>query len=155
MSNALAKPQKPSFSRFLAKDIERYARLGLSHSEIAALWEVAPATVSGWIKRYKGLRDAYSRGRSVADAKVAAALYKRATGFSVTERHVTTTQDGIILKTIDKHFAPDVGAIKFWLTNRQPEHWRDRVEAQVDGSITVELRQFREPIDGEIEDVIE
>jgi hypothetical protein len=26
------------------------------------------------------------------------------------------------------HVAPDVGACIFWLTNRQPDHWQNKVE---------------------------
>jgi len=35
-----------------------------------------------------------------------------------------------------EHLAPDVGAIKLWLLNRQPQRWRDRHEVAM--SLTIE-----------------
>jgi len=31
-----------------------------------------------------------------------------------------------------EHVPPDVSAIRLWLMNRRPEHWRDKQEVKID-----------------------
>ncbi len=64
------------------------------------------------------------------------ALLKRALGFSHEETHTEEMIDkatGEILETakrrsVKKEIVPDVRALLFWLKNRRPDRWRDRLE---------------------------
>lgn len=63
------------------------------------------------------------------------ALLQRALGFHHEEVYIEDMidkQSGEILETakrkiVKKHTPPDVRALLFWLKNRYPESWRDRI----------------------------
>lgn len=50
----------------------------------------------------------------------------------------------VLLKRIVKLQAPDVTAQIFWLKNRLPERWRDRVEVKNkhEGTVTIEMGEM-------------
>ena len=66
------------------------------------------------------------------------ALLKRALGFHQQEIHTEEMIDknsGEVLETarrrsVIKEVVPDVRALLFWLKNRRPERWRERIEPQ-------------------------
>ena len=66
------------------------------------------------------------------------ALLKRALGFCQQEIHTEEMIDresGKVLETakrrkVTKEIVPDVRALLFWLKNRRPERWRERIEPQ-------------------------
>jgi uncharacterized protein YjcR len=59
--------------------------LGATDKDLAEEFEVNEDTINEWKKAYPAFADALKRGKRKADAKVAAALYKRAVGFSYDE----------------------------------------------------------------------
>lgn len=71
---------------------------------------------------------ALKKGKEVVDRQVENALLKRALGYKYTETR-TKTENGEITETItiEKEVIPDVTAQIFWLKNRKPEAWRDKV----------------------------
>lgn len=111
----------------------RYSLLGYSKREVAECLGVTHTTINNWCKAYPSFAAAYDAGRSNADAEVAAALYKKATGFTVRETHVSNYQGEITLTPVEKHFAPDTVAAKYWLGNRQPDKWREKQEVSLSG----------------------
>ena len=66
-------------------------------------------------------------------------LMKKIKGYDIIETHVTTVpgKDGNPVikeqKNVKKHIAADTAAIIFTLTNRDPEHWRNRQSTEVTG----------------------
>lgn len=66
-------------------------------------------------------------------------LMKKIKGYDVIETHVTTVpgKDGNPVikeqKNVKKHIAADTAAIIFTLTNRDPEHWRNRQSTEITG----------------------
>ena len=43
-----------------------------------------------------------------------------------------TYENGILTKKVKKHVAPDTTAQIFWLKNRKPNTWKDKVETDED-----------------------
>lgn len=109
----------------------RYA--GLTDAEIAYLLGVNILTLKHWREEYPELEMAWKIGGMEADTRVAAALFKRCTGYTTVKRKKEFNPEGELVKEIEEevHVAPDVTAQIFWLKNRQPEHWQDRVEHAV------------------------
>ncbi len=101
------------------------ALLGASNPEIAAILDVGTSTLDNWRKRYPEFEIAILKGKERADAKVAKALYSRATGYSHPDVHLSNYQGKVTITPIIKYYPPDTAAVKFWLTNRQPEKWID------------------------------
>ena len=111
---------------------EGFAREGLNDEQIAEKLGITTTPYYNYQIKYEEFREAIKRGKAPVDTKVENALLKRAMGFDVVEIHKTLkieangTETLKELKKITKHFAPDVGAIVFWLSNRKPDYWKDK-----------------------------
>ncbi|MCO6427132.1 hypothetical protein [Nitrosomonas communis] len=90
--------------------------------------------------------ESINKGKLEADSKVAESLYKRATGYSHPDTHVSNYQGEITLTEITKHYPPDTAAAFIWLKNRQPSKWKDKVEVKED--INLNIFPPKEVLDG-------
>ncbi|WP_025915591.1 hypothetical protein [Herminiimonas sp. CN] len=109
----------------------KLALLGATDTQMADFFGVAERTIHYWKSHRPEFLQSIKRGKDDADANVAEALYKRAVGYSHPEAHISNYQGVITITDTVKHYPPDTGAIAFWLKNRQPDKWRDRVETDV------------------------
>ena len=130
---------------------EGFAREGLNDEQIAEKLGISTVTYYEYQKVYPKFFKAIKRGKAPVDIEVENALLKRAKGFSVTEtsKTITIEADGTETvkeqKTTIKHFAPDVGAIVFWLVNRKPDYWKDKKAVDntfkfPDGEVTIDYK---------------
>lgn len=78
--------------------------------------------------RHQDLRDAFLEAGAMADGMVAQALFERACGSKVEDQCVNVAGDQVVITTYEKSYPPDTASIKFWLKNRQPELWKEKVE---------------------------
>lgn len=109
---------------------EGYARRGLSDSDIAKNLGISLQSYYDYQKKYPDFLEAIQRGKRPANIIVENALYKRCVGFEYDEvtQEIGKDEKGkqvIRKKTVKKHVVPDVNAIRFWLTNREPELWKN------------------------------
>lgn len=118
-----------------AEQARRLALLGQTDAEMAAFFGVSEATFHRWKHAHKDFCESIKEGKADADAKVAAALYQRAVGYSHPDVHVSNYQGEITVTPLTKHYPPDTGAAFIWLKNRQPDKWRDRIEHQADVTV--------------------
>lgn len=120
----------PEFAA-LAKN---YCLLGADDAKLGELFEVSVRTINRW-KAFPDFAAALRQGKDAADAEVAVALYRRATGYSHPDVHVSNFQGEITVTNIVKHYPPDTNAATWWLKNRQPKQWKERVDvvAEVKG----------------------
>lgn len=112
--------------------VEGWSRDGLSAEQIASNIGISRATLFNWKSKHLDFFDAIKRGREVADYQVENALFKRACGFEYDEvvTDVIEFADGTQKKhvhKIRKTVPPDTGAAAFWLKNRRPDQWKDKV----------------------------
>lgn len=119
-----------------AEQARRLALLGQTDAEMAAFFGVSEATFHRWKHAHKDFCESIKEGKADADAKVAAALYQRAVGYSHPDVHVSNYQGEITVTPLTKHYPPDTGAAFIWLKNRQPDKWRDRIEHQADVTVS-------------------
>lgn len=98
--------------------------LGATNTEIARLFGVSVGKLLEWKIEYPEFGAAWNDGAHHADARVAAALFKRACGF--TYEVEKETKDGVFTET--KYAPPDTAACIFWLTNRRPNNWQNKVD---------------------------
>lgn len=92
---------------FLA-NVESLAALGMDLSDIAAFLKIRPETLSRYRKRFPSFDQAILSGTAKSNAKVTQALFKNAT-----EKN--------------NYFAQ-----QFWLRNRAPKQWKEKVEKQIE-----------------------
>jgi hypothetical protein len=70
--------------------------------------------------------------KDAADARVERRLWERAMGYSHLSEKLFCSRGKVIRVEIVEHYPPDTTACIFWLKNRQPGRWRDRVDVQHD-----------------------
>lgn len=119
------------------------ARRGLSDEDIAKSIGISRSTLYAWKNKYDAISDALKDGKLVADLAVESALFKKATGFTVTDTKTVSFLDketGELTEgkseVTTKHVLPDTLAIMFWLKNRRPDLWKDKVTEQGDTTET-------------------
>lgn len=114
------------------KQAYKLCLLGATDKKLADFFEVDEATINRWKEAHETFRESIKNGKVVADAKVAEALFNRATGYSHPEDKIFNADgEALIVPTI-KHYPPDTGAAFIWLKNRAG--WKDKQE--VDANIT-------------------
>ena len=118
----------------------KFCLLGATDKQLAEMFDVSEQTVNIWKNKHEEFNLALKRGKTQADANVAQRLYSRALGYVAPETKIVSYEGAITDKMdIEKHYPPDPTAAIFWLKNRQPEKWRDKVEIDnnVSGNIEV------------------
>lgn len=122
MSKKLGRKSLKTPSR-IAKILE-LAKQGKTEQDIADIIGVHIDTLALWKRNDLSLLMALKEGKLEADQLVEASLFKRALGMQYYEE--SSSQNGPI--SLQKYALPDVRAAQYWLNNRQPKKWRDRVE---------------------------
>lgn len=109
--------------------IQGMARDGLTQQQIADNLGINVDTLIEYKKKYTDFSEALKKGKEVVDIEVENALLKRALGYKYDE---VTYENGVETKRVTKEVQPDTTAQIFWLKNRKPNNWKDRVETDED-----------------------
>lgn len=144
------RPNEDIFKKYVEGNEEAIiaaCRDGADNEGLSKLLGCGKTTLGKLVKNYPEFKVLIRETKKVADAKVVAALYKRALGYEVEETatEVLVNKDGsgttTYVKKTKKHVAPEVAAGIFWLKNRDPEHWREKQEMEVSVNPFLELMQ--------------
>ncbi len=132
-------PGRPSQynAKTYPKHAEKLCALGATDPELAEFFDVSPSTIDKWKARYPAFLQALKTGKANSDERVERSLYQRAMGYSHPEDKIffpAGAAEPVVVPTI-KHYPPDTTAAIFWLKNRRPEVWRDKVETQVNATV--------------------
>lgn len=136
-----AKPvgRPSSYRPEFAEQAYNYCLLGATDIQLAEFFEVSEVTLNAWKKEFPEFLKSLKEGKELADAKVAQALFHRATGYSHPEVDIKMYEGHVIKTDLVKHYPPDTGAAMAWLKNRQGGLWRDKQEVDhksTDGTMT-------------------
>lgn len=142
---------KPEFAELARK----FCCLGATDADLAKFFEVNVDTIHEWKKVHSGFSDSIKAGKEQADSEVASKLFHRATGYEHPEDDIRTVSMGdgagseIVITPTVKRYPPDTTAAIFWLKNRRPDLWRDKVhqEISVDQTLAERLARARERTD--------
>jgi hypothetical protein len=119
-----------------SKEAYELCLLGCTMDELGEYFDVNTDTVYEWKKNIPDFSEAVNLGKTKADSKVALSLYERAIGCFVTKQQIVKLRrgDNEVMEVVDlkTELPPDVGAIKFWLNNRQPDKWKEKREEKED-----------------------
>ena len=118
------------------------APMGMSNKEIADVIGVSDRTIYRWLEENPEFCHTYNNENLYGDAKVTQAMYKAACGDVVTiETHEGVDATGnVIDKKVTKQHKPDITAAKFWLTNRQPDRWKEKITQEItSGEININV----------------
>lgn len=125
--------------------IEGWARDGLIDEQIAHNMGIAYSTFRDWCGKFPALSAALKKGKAPVDIEVENALLKRALGQIVkVKKPIKLKHKGQIpgkglieeerieYAEEEVYIPPDTTAQIFWLKNRKPGRWRDKVESAPD-----------------------
>lgn len=127
---------------------EKLAKLGATDIEIADFLEIDARTLYRWKADNEAFCQALKAGKAEADDRVERSLFARANGYEHDEVDIRVVGGEIVQTPIRKFYPPDTVAAIFWLKNRRPEQWRDKVDhthGNPDGSNLNLMVQFVEP----------
>lgn len=113
----------------LALKIFVLSRKGLKDEEIAHIFDVRTRTIHNW-KKDPDFFHSLKENKEYADAMMERSLYERGMGYEHEEDEIfchPKTGKVTVVKIV-KHYAPDPTSIIFWLKNRKPKEWRDKVD---------------------------
>lgn len=131
---AVPKGRRPKYSGDLIPVAAALARAGVPFIEIAAELDVHVSTISNWADRYPEFAAAVQAGKAAFDRRIENGLALKAAGYTKQTIKVVKTDDGTYEAiAYDEYVPPDTGAAIFWLKNRDPLAWRDKIE--LDGLI--------------------
>jgi len=118
---------KPEFQ----EQAKQLAELGATDAQMAKFFGVTETTLNNWKKSHAKFFESLKLGKAVADDRVEKSLFQRANGYEHEEEKIHFDRWGDVCRanTI-KHYPPDTTACIFWLKNRRPDDWRDKVETQ-------------------------
>lgn len=123
-----------------AEQAFRLALLGATDQEVADFFGVAVRTVQTWKQRHPEFLHSLKKGKLDADASVADSLFQRALGYEWDEaqpiklktvlyengKRVSETER-VEIVTVRRVVPPDPTSMIFWLKNRRPQNWRDKI----------------------------
>lgn len=135
----MAKRGRPSsFKPEYVEQTKKLALLGATDERLADFFGVAIATIDNWKHAHPEFLVALKECREGADGAVVKSLYQRAMGYSVKTTKIVVVDKVIEKVDIIENYPPDTTACIFWLKNRRPDLWRDRVQTEVTGKVTLE-----------------
>ena len=152
MSEPIGRPTayKPEFN----DQAYKLCLLGATDASLADFFGVCEATLNNWKIVHPDFLESLVRGKTVADAEIANALFHRAKGYSHDDVDIRTVSNGanmgseIVQTDIVKHYPPDTQAATWWLKNRQPKLWKEKSEVAHDVSddLSAVLKEARERV---------
>ena len=140
----MAKPTKKrtagrptKFNKAVKAKAEILSRRGFTDKEISEIIDVSNRTITRWKLKHPSFCLPLKMWKEEANENVKRSLYERACGYSHPETKAQFVQGegGGEWKTLDmvKHYPPDPTSMIFWLKNREPKEWKDKIDHGIEG----------------------
>lgn len=146
----MGKP-KPTDPKIL-QAIRIMALSGCTDAQISAVIGISERTFRTWKHSFSEELNSLSDWKATADEKVERALFELAIGYETIETKVhfspvlskkldlTNGTDllvnealtHVITHDVIKRYAPKEKSIQFWLKNRQPDKWREKIVQEIE-----------------------
>jgi hypothetical protein len=140
----------PDFKTKRDARVYRFCLLGASNDDLCKMLNVCMTTFQNWRKTKPEFARAINLGKHEADTRVVESLFNRAVGYSHKETKLASHMGRFTGQVeIDKHYPPEVNAIKLWLINREStkEKWQDVSRSEVTGPNGQPLQTLNANID--------
>ena len=128
----MARPSK--YKPEHAKAAAKLCALGATDAQLADFFEVSVSTVNLWKVEHKEFSESIKVPKAAADERVEQSLFRRAMGYEHDEVDIRVVANAVIQTPIRKYYPPDSTAMIFWLKNRKPAEWRDKVDHELTGA---------------------
>jgi hypothetical protein len=111
------------FNETCIKLVYKLACLGLTDKELASCLGISERTLNYWKVENPDFEKSIIKGKLIADAEVAANIYKMAIGYSYETEKVMMYQGQILRIPYTKRVMPNVQAQIYWLRCRVSQIW--------------------------------
>lgn len=128
-------------------EIKGWIRNGMIDKDVSKKLGVSYSTFRDYMKVHPELATSVYESKEVADFKVEDSLYKAAIGYEYEEvkmlKELKLGADGkeefrtVEITTTKKTVQGSVSAQQFWLKNRVPEKYKDRIDTNISGSLGI------------------
>src|SRR6185312_6598815 len=141
MAEETAKVGRPTdYKPELCEEIRKLVSTGATDSEIADYCGVSVRTLYTWRGKYPEFLQALKATKEEADAIVERSLFQRATGYEVDSVKIFCDKEGNVTKVPFREIVPpDPTSMIFWLKNRKPDEWRDKLAMEHMGELNISL----------------
>lgn len=124
--------------------VKKWREEGAGLDEIAEKLNISRTTLFKYQKEHSNFADALKRGKEILDAEVENSLKKECIGYTYEEKITTTTAvidkrtgeitdlNKVETKVITKYARPSLSAIAYYLNNRVPSKWKNRMVFDTD-----------------------
>lgn len=136
---------KPEYAVQAAK----LCKLGATDREMADFFGVAESTLNLWKLEHEAFSESLKLAKGEADARVEKSLYRRALGYSHDAVKIFSGPKGVTEVPYTEHYPPDTTACIFWLKNRKPGEWRDKIDID-DGINRDRVTKLLELVEGRL-----
>ena len=111
--------------------VEGWAKDGLTDEQIANNLGISTQTFYTYKKEHIEFFESLKKGKEIVDYEVENALLKKALGYTIILKKEKVTKDGDVVEIKEEmHIPPSTTAQIFWLKNRKPEKWRDKIDVE-------------------------
>lgn len=119
--------------------VKRWRGQGAEMSEIADKLHIAQSTLYKYQAEHSEFAEALKVGKEIMDATVENSLFKECVGYEYEETTTITTAiidkktgqpsnlERVERRTTKKYARPSATSIAYYLNNRVPEHWKNKV----------------------------
>lgn len=134
----------PAHRAAFLDELRQLAMAGSTRFEMAVHFGVSIVTFNLWCQRDKDVAEAVDTPNAIADRRVEATLFQKATGYSYRSEEIKVIDNKVVRVPTITHVPPSDTAMIFWLKNRQRDKWRDQQNVEVSGSVEVktDLREL-------------
>lgn len=138
----MGRPTK--FTPEIATRIFELAKLGKTDEEMAAAMKVTRQTLDNWKVARPDFFAALKGAKAMADDQVERSLFERALGYSHPAVKINQFEGVPVITPYIEHYPPDPTSAIFWLKNRRPDKWREKVDMNVTTDFAQKLIKARE-----------
>jgi|GEM_PF-3511778 len=134
------------------EEIRIWVTLGMTDKDIAEKLGVAYSTFRKYMNQNPDLAEKMRLAKIKPNAAIAGKLYDTAFGFYIDmekpvkckevwydDKKLRHEKEHVEMVPVKEYIAPDFKAQAFYLTNRDPEHWRNKQQTDLTGSISGDM----------------
>lgn len=128
--------RKTRYDRSKDKVVQKLYALGASDKEVHDTLGICRATYYEWRSKHQSFEDACYIGKDYYRTQQAEdALARRMVGYTENIKEVVLDGDKNVkeIRVKPRHVPADTRALSYFLNNRKPERWKDKVEHSNDG----------------------
>ena len=109
-----------------AKAFSYFCR-GYTNALVAKKFGISPRTLDYWIEAHASFKESVIDGRRVSNSENELKLFKISQGFYKEIEKPFIVKGKVEIVTYKEYFPPNFPALRFLMTNRMPQDYRDKI----------------------------